>query len=94
MRETLTKLVDPDLDFLSSLLGKDVITEEQFDEINTQPNIVQKNHLLIGCLLHNDQVDLSQLMQILEETGQRHVSNFIASAGGIWSLVSFIFVPY
>ena len=82
LRETLSKLIDPDLAFLDSLCEKEVITGDQFGDIYKQSDEIQKNNQLLTYLLNNNNVNLGELMQALEETGQKHIVNFVSSDGG------------
>ena len=86
VRERVSKLIDCDLDFLEALSEKKgeykVITCDQIDEIRKQSDVLQKNNQLLDCILNSDKVSLNGLMQTLEETGQKHIANFISSGGG------------
>ena len=88
VRETVSKLIDCDLDFLEALSDKEVITCDQIDEIRKQSDEVQKKNQLLDCLLNYENVSFSGLIEALEETGQKHIANFISSGGGMVNSVS------
>jgi hypothetical protein len=80
----LRKIIEPDEDLLSQLLGKKVITHEQYEKICSKETAYEKNDKLIECLVDKSYTgDYSDLMAILTKADQRHVVNFISGNGSM-----------
>ena len=82
LRAELCKIIEPNNEFLNGLLSKDVLTDEDVEEIRSERTVYKKNDRLLGYILNNDRGDYGALTPVLTDSGQQHVVNFIQSDGG------------
>lgn len=68
---------------LASLEHKGVLTHKQCDKVSRETGSKQKNCKFLHYLRDIDTDKCTDLMDSLEENGQKHVVNFIHSNGGM-----------
>jgi hypothetical protein len=86
MRElanTLADIIQPDRDFLRRMLSEDVLTTEQYDALVNKSTIHKKNSKLLRYLENVCNGNCDEMLKIFDESGQKHVANFIRSGGGV-----------
>ena len=83
MREKLCELVEPSDVFISILLRKKILLDAQCKELRCKVTVYEKNDLLLTYLLDESfPGGYSGLLDVLIETGQEHIVNFVTSNGG------------
>jgi hypothetical protein len=81
MRADLKEIIDVDNGLLDSLVSKKTLSDKNYAEIaNSIHNKADKFILFLLCRYNGD---YSEIMEAFTETGQKHVVNFINSAGGM-----------
>ena len=83
LKSKLNDLLETDAGLLNGLLHVNVLTRKQFDDVISQKIQSRKNDRLLDYVLYSYTGDFSELMNVLGETGQKHVINLITSGGGI-----------
>ena len=82
LRETLRKIVDPSLKMLNLMVSGDILTSEQMEKILTRKTVNEKNDELLLVFMKTGSDVLDKILDILNNTGQGHVANYIRSGGG------------
>jgi hypothetical protein len=91
----LREIIEPDVNLFTRLLSKGVLTFEQFQNLCSQNTMYQKNDRLLEYLLDERYTgDYSEVMDILRETDQDHVVNFITSNGSKYFVNVCMFVNF
>ena len=86
LREELCELIEPSDVFLFKLVRKGILLDRQFDKILCKETVYEQNDQLLTYLLDESFVgDYTAVLDVLKETGQEHVVNFITSKGGLYS---------
>ena len=82
----MCELVDPSDGFLHKLLNKGILLRNQHDKILCKETVHEKNDQFLIYLLDESFVgDYTAVLDVLKETDQEHIVNFIASNGGLYS---------
>lgn len=90
LKNHLRQIIEPDDDFLSRLIDKDVLTFEQYESVCSKTTVCDKNEQLLSYLLdRNCTVDHDEVLKALEESDQQHVANYIFSAGSRYHITCY-----
>ena len=81
LKSALEYIIEPDFGLLEHLLGLDVLTRRQYDDIRGKKGAVYRRcEVLLDLLETEDQCD--KFVKALQRTDQQHVVNFITQNGG------------
>ena len=86
LREELCELIEPSDVFLFKLVRKRILLRRQYEKLLCKETVYEKNDQLFTYLLDKNFVgDYTAVLDVLKETDQEHIVNFIASDGGLYS---------
>ena len=77
----LISLIDLESGLLAKLISNKVITHQQLDEINSEANTANKISCLLRHVIPLTYEQHKSFLEALENTGQKHVANYIRSGG-------------
>ena len=81
-RKTLREILYPSSKMLNRMVSDSLLTSEQMEKVLSRATMSEKNDELISCLMKTPSDQLNIIVNILNDTGQSHVANFIRSDGG------------
>jgi hypothetical protein len=85
LKEHLREIIESDDVFLNHLTNQHVITNKMKNQLLSSHSVQERNDELINWLLTDNNVDYRKVLKAFEETGQKHVVNYIMADGGISS---------
>jgi len=80
LKSDLVDIIEPDFGLLDELLRREVLTDEQRDDVRSQESVCDRNSALLDLLVSEDQCD--KFVKALHQTGQQHVFSLIVQNGG------------
>jgi len=81
LKSVLANIIEPDFGLLDQLLGRDVLTRRQYDDIRSERRAAyRRSEAVLDMLVSEDQCD--KFVKVLQRTSQQHVVNFITQNGG------------
>jgi len=81
LKSDLTSIVEPDFGLLDQLLGLEVLTRRQYDDIRSEKRAAyRRSEAVLDLLVSEDQCE--KFVKVLLRTGQKHVVNYIKQNGG------------
>jgi len=81
LKSDLSSIIEPDFGLLEHLLGQEVLTRRQYDDICSERRAAyRRSEAMLDLLLSQDQCE--KFVKALQRTGQQHVANFISQNGG------------
>jgi hypothetical protein len=83
LKENLKNLIEPDADWLASMWQQDILTQGQYEEVDAQTTVNNKNDKLLHHWLDCFSGNWDSILDTLHEAGQEHIVNFIKSGGGM-----------
>lgn len=86
LRLDLSHFIEPDMRLLTVMCRGGILTHDQFDDIDGQPNVNNKTLKLLHYILNCYNGDIVNVLNALEESDQKHIVNFIKSGGGKYSM--------
>lgn len=83
LRSILIEHIEPNVDLLTRLMSKELLSDRQFEKVRSKTSVYGKNYKLLKYLTDRKyNGDLSKVLKVFEKNGQKHVVNFIHSGGG------------
>jgi len=80
LKNRLADIIEPDFGLLDELLRLEVLSQRQYDDIDSESGAVyRRNDVLLDLLTSEDQC--VKFLTGLRRTGQHHVVNFITQNG-------------
>jgi len=81
LKSVLVNIIEPDFGLLDQLLGREVLTRRQYDDIRSERRAAyRRSEAVLDLLVSEDQCD--KFVKVLRRTSQQHVVNFITQNGG------------
>jgi len=81
LKSDLANIIEPDFGLLEHLLGQELLTRRQYDDIHSERRAAyRRSEAVLDLLVSQDQCD--KFVKALQRTGQQHVANFITQNGG------------
>jgi len=81
LKSDLANIIEPDFGLLEHLLGQEVLTRRQYDDIRSKRKAAyRRSEAVLYLLVSEDHCD--KFVKALQRTGQPHVVNFISQSGG------------
>jgi len=81
LKSDLTNIIEPDFGLLEHLLGQEVLTRRQYDDIHCERRAAyRRSEAVLDLLESQDQCD--KFVTALQRIGQQHVANFVTQNGG------------
>src|SRR6218665_1256360 len=81
-RNYLLKTIQPNNEFISSLLSLNCVTEKQRDFIERQSSVRDKNAELLEIMRSYNLTQFSNLIKCLRQTNQTEVARIVSAGGG------------
>jgi len=84
LKDTLKAIIYPDVGLLNYLCIKKVLSKDQCDDISMGQTLQERNskllYYLLDCSIGDHKYD--EIMEAFEQSGQRHIWNYIRYGGG------------
>jgi len=81
LKSQLSDIIEPDFGLLDDLLRLEVLSRRQYDDIRSEKRAAyRRSEAVLDLLTSEDQC--VKFLTALQQTGQRHVVNFITQNGG------------
>jgi len=81
LKSALENIIEPDFGLLEQLLGMDVLTRRQYDDIRSEKRAAYRRSEAVLDLLETED-QCHKFEKALQRTGQQHVVNYITQNGG------------
>jgi len=82
-RNYLLKTIQPNNQFISSLLSLNCVTEEQRDFIQRQRSKGKKNSVLLEIMRSFNKTFFSNFVKCLRQTNQTELARMVSKGGGL-----------
>jgi len=81
LKSRLANIIEPDFGLLDELFSLEVLTSNQYNDINSEMGAAyRRSEAVLDLLVSEDQC--YKFVEALKRTDQRHIVNFIAHNGG------------
>ena len=80
LKSQLSDLIEPDFGLLDELVGMEVVTRSECDDVCFERTPAQRSVAVLALLATEDKC--VKFLRALYQTGQQHVLNFIIEDGG------------
>jgi len=81
LKSSLPDIIEPDFGFLDELLGLEVLTDRQYEDVSSEKGAAyRRSEAVLNVMETEDQC--GKCLKALQRTGQQHVVNYIAHNGG------------
>ena len=81
LKSRLSDIMEPDFGLLDELLGLEVLTRRQYDDVCSERGAAyRRSEAILECLTTDDQCN--KFVKALQRTSQPYVVNFITQSGG------------
>ena len=80
LKSQLTDLIEPDYGLLTELLGLDVLTRDECDDVRSERTPAHRTEAVLDLLSSENQC--VKFLIALQRTQQQHVVNYITENGG------------
>ena len=82
LKEPLKEMIDPDFLLPDELMRREVLTDAARQSVKKKDSLQERNNALLEIVLQKKEKADRHFTDSLQETDQKHVSNFITCDGG------------
>jgi Caspase recruitment domain len=87
-KEILTSIIEPDSGLLDLMHSRKILNYEELVKILSFNTVYEKNKALLKWLVERYTGHCSEIMDVLKESGQKHIVHYLTADGGVFILVS------